>query len=922
MTNKVVVARNVLWNGAGLAIPLVAGFLLAPFFIHYLGEERNGLWVLILLWMDSFNLLDLGISGSVGRNIAYHRARGEAQQASAVLSTSLAMLCSVGMLVVVLTFLAPLLFFRCNQVPAADASAVSLALVIIGTSVALSLPLSVFDGSLWALQRFDLTNAIDIPTALVRTGLTFALVWWGHGLVSLALLALVSRGGAGALKWWFSFRLAPDLVLRWRLVSRAAARGLIGYSIWSFVLSVTRMAAERIAPQVISARLGVALVTPQSVAAKLVGYSNALMIAGTEVLTPVATRHHAQEDHGKQQGLFLAGGKYCLALSIYFVSFFVCLGPSFLTLWVGPKIAQAAYPLLVVLMLGEMLPMSQWISCSTALAMSRHRALAILCVLEIIVAIIAALWLVDEFGTLGACLGVAVPAALFRGLGQWLFACRLVSVSYSRYLARAVVPAVAAAGLPVVGLWFLCAWKPPSGWGLFLTFAALHSITFAVLCGLGLVGYRSLRQHGLDVLRGLLGRDTASPQDTVSRLDIPPSPMLPNLAGACKLRLKVGSTMRSNIPSLGHLNGSARRRRIAHVTLGLETGGQEKLLVEFARHADRQHFDLVFLSLTSRGQLAADIEEQGWPVAVLGKPLGFRPRFVFDLVPWLRRSRIDAVHTHDATPLIYGALAARLAGVPRVIHTRHFARLPIITRRQAFLGRLAARLTDAFVCVSEDSARVAIEEGVPFQRVGTVWNGIDMKRFAFAGPRPDGPAVLVARLSPEKDVVTLLRAVALVVREKPSFRLEIAGNGPCLPDLLQQGRNLRLESNVVFVGEVRDVPRWLARASLFVLPSLTEGISLTLLEAMSCGLPVVATRVGGNPEVVANNLTGLLVPPGEPTALARAMLQVHGDGERSQRMGEAGRRRVQQYFEARRMVAAYESLYMGHSLTSPGKVSG
>jgi glycosyltransferase involved in cell wall biosynthesis len=358
-------------------------------------------------------------------------------------------------------------------------------------------------------------------------------------------------------------------------------------------------------------------------------------------------------------------------------------------------------------------------------------------------------------------------------------------------------------------------------------------------------------------------------------------------------------------------NGSTRRRRIAHITLGLDTGGQEKLLVEFARLADRQRFDLTFVSLTTRGRLAEDIEAHGWPVVALDEPASFRPALVLRLAPLLRRLRIDVVHTHDCKPLIYAAPAARLARVPRIVHTRHFAQLSHITRRQTLLASLAGRLTDIYACVSQDSARVAAGEGVPAARLRTVWNGIDMSRFACAGPRPEGPAVLVARLSPEKDIATLLRAVALMVQEQPDFRLDIAGHGPLQAELSRLTGALNLGANVRFLGEVRDIPALLSGARWFVLSSLSEGISLTLLEAMSCGLPVVATRVGGNPEVVVDGETGILVPPGDPTALARAMLRLHGAAHKARVMGLAGRERVARHFEIRRMVAAYEALYVG-----------
>jgi glycosyltransferase involved in cell wall biosynthesis len=357
-------------------------------------------------------------------------------------------------------------------------------------------------------------------------------------------------------------------------------------------------------------------------------------------------------------------------------------------------------------------------------------------------------------------------------------------------------------------------------------------------------------------------------------------------------------------------NGSKlRRHRITHITLGLDTGGQEKLLLEFARHADRRRFELYFLSLTTRGRLAAEIEQQGWPVVALEEPPGFRPSIAMRIAVWLRRWRVDVVHTHDSRPLIYGAPAARMVGAGRIVHMRHFARLPSISRRQTWLAKLAARCVDDYVCVSQESARAAAQEGVPADRVRTVWNGVDLERFGCSGPDPKGGAAVVARLSPEKDIGTLVRAVALAVRECPDFHLEIAGSGPCLTELRQLVRELDVEAHVAFLGEVRDIAALLAKARFFVLSSLTEGISLTLLEAMACGLPVVATRVGGNPEVVLEGVTGLLVPPSDPAALARAMIALHRDLVRSQKLGIAGRDRVERHFAVRRMVTAYETTY-------------
>jgi glycosyltransferase involved in cell wall biosynthesis len=347
--------------------------------------------------------------------------------------------------------------------------------------------------------------------------------------------------------------------------------------------------------------------------------------------------------------------------------------------------------------------------------------------------------------------------------------------------------------------------------------------------------------------------------------------------------------------------------RVVHVTLGLEVGGQEKLLVELARHADRRRVALHFVSLGTRGVLAGDIEACGWPVTALGAPDGLRPGLVPRLARLFREARADVIHTHDDRPNIYGAPAAKLAGA-RVVHTRH-SQGSRLSRRQALLVAAVARCTDRFVCISRDSAARAVRAGVPQSRVRTIWNGIDLSRFGPSGPCPQGPAVIVARLAPEKDVSTLLRAAALAARSRPDFRLEIAGDGPCRPELERLAGELGLAESVRFLGAVRDVPALLGRARLFVLSSLTEGISLTLLEAMARGLPVVATHVGGNVEVVAEGQTGLLVPPREPERLAGALLGLWGDVEAGARLGWAGRQRAERYFDVRRMVAEYEALY-------------
>jgi glycosyltransferase involved in cell wall biosynthesis len=352
-----------------------------------------------------------------------------------------------------------------------------------------------------------------------------------------------------------------------------------------------------------------------------------------------------------------------------------------------------------------------------------------------------------------------------------------------------------------------------------------------------------------------------------------------------------------------------RRLRVVHVTGGLDLGGQEKLLVEFARHANRHRFELRFLSLTTRGVLADELEALDCPVSTLEISSGFYPRLPWTMSKLFREWDVDIIHTHNERPLIYASFAALLTRACCVIHTKH-GRGVGNSRRQRFMTSLAAKFADYFVCVSQDCARLAAHERIPEKSIRTIPNGIDTRQWPAMTPQLAGPAVIVARLNPEKDHATLLNAVAQVVREAPEFRLVVAGDGPCLPQLQQLARSLQITQHVHFLGAVRDVPTLLRQARMKVLSSVSEGMSLTLLEAMATGLPIVATTVGGNPEVVQHELTGLLVAPGNPEALAAALLRLQRDDALVTRLGQAGRHRAEEQFDIRQMMARYEAMYL------------
>ena len=351
------------------------------------------------------------------------------------------------------------------------------------------------------------------------------------------------------------------------------------------------------------------------------------------------------------------------------------------------------------------------------------------------------------------------------------------------------------------------------------------------------------------------------------------------------------------------------RFRICHVSMTLLTGGLERLLVEFGRHHDASRFDLQFVSLAELGPPAEELRRMRFSVESVNLPGRGKLPALRSLRSLLQRDRVDIVHTHNTYAHFYGTVAASWAGVRHVINSQHGRGCGPRTKDK-LLFRLANLKTSRVVGVSEDAAALCRgEDPWAASKTKVIWNGIDTSRFVYRGPAKAPVAISVARLSPEKDFPTLLKATAIVVRQVSDFKLMMIGNGAERAKLEALAKSLGIEPNVEFLGERSDVPELLAQAGFFVSSSKSEGISLTILEAMAVGLPVVTTRVGGNPEIVLEGQTGYLVPDQNPEALATAMLQMLAQRDQWPAMGELGRRRVEQQFEIRTMIRQYEELY-------------
>jgi len=323
--------------------------------------------------------------------------------------------------------------------------------------------------------------------------------------------------------------------------------------------------------------------------------------------------------------------------------------------------------------------------------------------------------------------------------------------------------------------------------------------------------------------------------------------------------------------------------------------------------------------LDEPGLWAEEVARQGVTVAALGRQSGFRPGLGGQVARHAREHEANVIHAHHYSPFVYSCLARARGTRAGIVFTEH-GRLsdapPSAKRRIA--NRVLSRMPRRVFAVSRDLKAHMTGEGFRDDAIDVIYNGIDV------GPRPDagarararewmgvGDDVLVvatiARLDPVKDLGTLIAACSQISTAVPILLLVI-GDGPERDHLQQIALAAQPAIAVRFAGHRDDARQWLAGSDVYVNCSVSEGVSLTILEAMAAGLPVVATRVGGTPEVI-DETCGRFIPSRNPAALAGAILELSGQPELRRRLGDGGRARVEERFTLERMIREYRDVY-------------
>ena len=367
---------------------------------------------------------------------------------------------------------------------------------------------------------------------------------------------------------------------------------------------------------------------------------------------------------------------------------------------------------------------------------------------------------------------------------------------------------------------------------------------------------------------------------------------------------------------------------IAHVIQRLAVGGLENGLVNLINHMPQARYRHAIICLTDFTNYADRVQRKDVQILALhqsnGRDLGIHRRFL----KVIRSIRPAIVHTRNLPALEFQAIAA-LAGVYGRIHSEHgrdMYDLDGMNFKYNALRRLMRLFIHRYIVVSRNLSDWLVDTvHIPAERVHQIYNGVEMARFypctgllSFPGPadiRSVETFVVgtVGRMEPVKDQITLVRAFLHLVAgdedARKRLRLIVVGDGSLREKALQMLRESHADQLAWLPGERDDIPEIMRALDLFVLPSLREGISNTILEAMATGLPVVATNVGGNPELVDHNRTGTLVPSSDPIAMAGAIRSYLSDRNKSVTHGMAGRGRIETHFSMESMVGQYLEVY-------------
>ncbi len=351
--------------------------------------------------------------------------------------------------------------------------------------------------------------------------------------------------------------------------------------------------------------------------------------------------------------------------------------------------------------------------------------------------------------------------------------------------------------------------------------------------------------------------------------------------------------------------------KIVHVVDSMEVGGAETLVSQICQLQREQGHEVAVYAVAALGVLGERMRVEGFAVqSNVGRHLSDATRNFRRL---FKESHPDFVHIHNPTPTIYAAPAARISGAKSIVSTRHSLVAPPHNRMMELKYSIAARFCDWVVGICDaTSENIKALRTVPPGKIRRVYNGVIPVRRANPDEQPSGTGftlLFVGRLQPVKNLSLLLNAVRIALDSRPDLRLWIVGDGSERASLENLAVQLHIAAEVTFWGQQLDVAPYFSAADTFIMSSKSEGLPLSLLQAMSIGLPAIVPEVGGMPEVVRLARAGQVVPANDASAMARAILIMADDNEKRRQFSICAQEAFQEQFSLQAMADAYMDLY-------------
>jgi len=363
---------------------------------------------------------------------------------------------------------------------------------------------------------------------------------------------------------------------------------------------------------------------------------------------------------------------------------------------------------------------------------------------------------------------------------------------------------------------------------------------------------------------------------------------------------------------------------ILHIYQNSKIGGVQQQLLSLLKAYDREVFNPIFCCLGPKEAMSKEIETLGIEVIALNRSRyhKFSLGIVRDLYKLMKQKKIYIVRTHRYRANLYGRLAAWLSGVPVIIISLHDNYIKDVRLERKIANKILSKVTDKIIAVSESIRKDIMKyDGIDSSKILVIPNGIDIERFdpkgnfanireEFLIKKSDIVIGFIGRIVSVKGLEYLIDALLFLKEEFKNIKLLITGEGSLLDRLYEKAKENSVNNSVIFTGRRRDIPDILSCIDIFVMPSIAEGLPNSLLEAMAMGKPIVATEVGGIPELIRNGVNGILVLPRDPGALATAIKGLIVNSQSAAKMGQAAKDLVHDNLSIKAIAQKWQSLYL------------